>query len=197
MPARKCKLCGKTILKTEYDSCVNYKGGYAHENCFNLSLKVLKNTKDEKLQDAANKKKTSRTAKPKSELKDPMSEEDYQKKKAFYEYLRSYCQLEDGTLPAKVYTLVEKYIDQNKKFSYDSMLQTLVYIREILEKEIQGDGIGLIPYYIDEALEYNKNLKQVEENNKELNISEMYQTNVIRIKPSRSRPNKQIDIESI
>lgn len=199
MPPRKCKICNKPILKEEYENnCMPYKAGYIHiDPCFNISLKLIQEDKKEKIKKKAEESKTKKKAapKPKIELKGPVSEEEYKEKKDLYEYIRSYYETEDGKLPAKVYALVEKYIEQYG-FTYTSIRNTLIYIREICEKDIQGDGIGLLPYYKDEAEAYYKSLKEIEENNKNININDMYKEKTIIIQP-RKRIFKQLDITNI
>lgn len=194
MALRKCKLCGNVILKEDYDKAIPYKNmGYVHEKCFNISLKAIKLDKDQKLEESNSKRGTKR--KPKAELKDAIDEEDYQDKKKLYEYMRGYVHLEDNNLPVKVYALVEKYRGQYN-LSYQTILDTLIYIREIKEKEIVDDGIGLIPYYFDEAKFYYKSLLLTEENNKDKKLSEMYKEKVVNIQPKQKKI-KQISIEDI
>lgn len=194
MALRKCKLCGKEILKEDYDKAIPYKNmGYVHEKCFNISLKAIKLDKDQKLEESNSKRGTKR--KPKSELKNAVSEEDYQDKKKLFEYMRGYIQTENNNLPVKVYALVEKYKGQYN-LSYKAILDTLIYLREIKEKEIVDDGIGLIPYYFEEAKSYYKSLLSAEENNKDKKLSEMYKEKVVKIQPKQKRI-KQISIEDI
>jgi hypothetical protein len=76
------------------------------------------------------------------------------------------------------------------------MYQTLVYLHEIIEKELVGDVVGLIPYYLTEAQAYFKSIDRVEEANKDIDVSKMYKEKVIVIQPKK-RIAKQIDIESI
>ena len=188
---RKCRLCGKMITNDEYDTnCTPYENGFVHTSpCFEIAVKSLTKKKEEKLADKTTDKKSK---KPRAELKDRMSEKDYQDKKNFYDYLRTYI---PEKIPAKVYVLTQKYIDQYN-FTYISMLKTLMYIREILEKDIIDDGIGLIPYYYDEAEAFYQTVDDVEVKNKEKNIDDMYKRNIVYISPKK-REIKQLDITDI
>lgn len=187
MAKRKCVICGEWI--EDNSQSVPHKGRYAHDFCFNIAMKTIRNDKSEKLEKAsASKSKTKK--KPKVELKDPMSEEDYGHKKAYYEYLRMLV----GELSAKVYVLTEDYINKYG-FTFEKMKKTLVYLNEIIHKDLVGDVVGIIPYYYTEAQNYYDNIEKLANENKD-GISNMYQTKTIVINP-RKKAVKQIDITSI
>ena len=187
----KCALCN-TYIDNPSDE-VPYKSRFVHKTCFNASLKAIKKDKDEKLAEKSKSKaKTKSVPKPKAELKDAISEEDYAEKKQYYQYLRS---LIDDELSAKVYALSDQYISRYG-FTFKEMYQTLVYLHEVVEKELVGDVVGLIPYYLTEAQMYYKSIEQVEIINKDIDVSKMYKEKVVRIQPKK-KTIKQIDIESI
>ena len=189
MAKRKCILCSEWI--EDETQSIPYKGRYAHITCFNTAMKVIKKDKDEKLADKA-KRKTTSSPKPKAELKDAVSEEEYAEKKQYYQYLR---ELINDELSAKVYALSDQYISRYN-FTFKEMYQTLVYLHEIVEKELVGDIVGLIPFYLTEARDYFKSIDRVEEANKDVDVSSMYKERIVRIQPKK-RIAKQIDIESI
>ena len=190
---RVCLLCGKTI--EDNNDSVPYKGRYAHSACFRVAVKAVHVDKTEKLEEKAEQKtqkKRGRPAKPKAELKDSITEEEYIQKKLYFDYLRKFL---GDKLPAKVYAVTERYIQQYD-FTYQKMYQTLTYIHNILEKEFTDDIVGLIPYYYDKADKHYHAVKQVEENNKDKDISGMYKNKIIYIDPKHKK-RKQIDITSI
>ena len=191
MAKRKCVICGEWI---EDDSqSIPYKGRYAHTKCFNIAMKTIKKDKDEKLAEKSKSKaKTQSAPKPKAELKDAVSEEEYAEKKQYYQYLRS---LIDDELSAKVYALSDQYVSRYN-FTFKEMHQTLVYLHEIVEKELVGDIVGLIPFYLTEAKNYFKSIDRVEEANKDIDVSNMYKEKIIRIQPKKKNI-KQLDIENI
>lgn len=187
----KCALCN-TYIDNPSDE-VPYKNRFVHRTCLNASMKAIKKDKDEKLAEKSKtKSKTKSTPKPKAELKDAVSEEEYADKKQYYQYLR---ELINDELSAKVYALTDQYITRYN-FTFKEMYQTLVYLHEIVEKELVGEVVGLIPYYFTEAQNYFKSIEQVEEVNKGIDVSKMYKEKVIVIQPKR-RITKQLDIESI
>lgn len=187
-----CVLCGKSILPTE--SCVPYKGRYAHDHCFKDAMKLLGQGKKKQLAASEKKKKDASKKKAQAELKDGMSEEDYAKKKHYYEYLKEL--LNDEQLTAKQFAVSERYIERYN-FTFEGMYQTLVYLNEILEKELVGDIVGIIPYYYSEAEQFNKELRQIADNNKKINLNKLYSDKrVIKITPQK-RKVKQMDVESI
>ena len=83
-----------------------------------------------------------------------------------------------------------------ENFTFKEMYQTLVYLHEIIEKELVGDVVGLIPYYLTEAQNYFASISRVEEANKDIDVSKMYKEKVVRIQPKK-RTIKQLDIENI
>lgn len=186
---RKCVIC-EELIKDEQG--VPYKGRYAHQKCFNIAMKTLQKDKSEQIDKIAEKKKVSRKVKPKAELKEALSEEEYEKKQQYYNYLRKIVGSELG---AKVYALTEDYI-KRYGFTYESMYLTLVYLNEIVEKELVGDVVGIVPYYHSEAIQYYESVHKVAELNKNINVSNMYHEKTIIIQPKK-RKIKQIDIESI
>lgn len=188
---RKCVCCGEYIGTGE--ESVPYKGRYAHVRCFQSTVKIIKKDKDKKLAEKAKSKEKKKTStKPKAELKDAVSEEEYAEKKQYYQYLR---ELINDELSAKVYTLSDQYISRYN-FTFKEMYQTLVYLHEILEKELVGDIVGLIPYFYSEAIKYYESIAEIEERNKDIDTSTMYQEKTIFIKP-KQRKNIQIDITSV
>ena len=189
MATRKCVICNEILD----EQGVQYKGRYAHQKCFNIAMKTLQKEKNREIDKVAEKKKVGRKAKPKAELKEALSEEEYRKKQQYYNYLRG---LIDGQeLSAKIYALTEDYIERYK-FTYESMYKTLVYLHEIIEKELTGDVVGIIPYYHSEAAQYYESIDKVAEFNKDIDISQMYKEKTILIQPKKKKI-KQIDIESI
>lgn len=187
-----CVCCGGQI--EDFESFVPYKKRYAHEKCFNIAIKAVHADKKEKIEQREKEKKNKTPkAKPKAELKDGMSEEDFQKKKAYYDYLRSL--IGDENMTAKVYVVSEKLIDQ-QGFTFESMHNTLVYLNEILQKEIEGDGLGLIRYYHDEAKQYYAELNRIEQLYQDVNVEDMYHETTVVVRNAK-RPTKQIDINLI
>lgn len=190
---RVCVLCGKTI--EDNNDSVPYKGRYAHSSCFRAAVKAVHTDKTEKLEKKTKEKTTAkkgRPPKPKAELKDSVSEEEYIQKQLYYDYLRQFL---GQKLPAKIYAITERYIQQYN-FTYQKMYQTLTYLRTILEKDFTDDIVGLIPYYYDKADWHYHQIKKVEENNKDKDISTMYNHRVIYIDPKKKKC-KQIDVTSV
>lgn len=189
MGKRKCIICGEWIENNSQS--IPYKGKWSHEKCFQIAVKAIKKDKDDKLAEKT-KPKAKSTPKPKAELKDAVSEEEYAEKKQYYQYLR---ELINDELSAKVYALSDQYVFRYN-FTFKEMYQTLVYLHEIVEKELVGDVVGLIPFYLTEAQNYFKSIEQVEEVNKTIDVSKMYKEKIVRIQPKK-RIVKQLNIEDI
>lgn len=191
MAYKKCLLCGESILTTE--KFVPYKGKYAHEHCFEAHIKQIEQTKKAKLVSKQTQKKKGPKPKAKAELKEALSEEEYAKKKQYYDYLR--LLLDDNNLTPKQFSVSEKYIERYS-FTFEGMYQTLVYLNEIIHKELVGDIVGIIPYYYSEAMNFYEELDTIGESNKKINISKLYPEKIIK---SNKKPRniKQLDIENI
>ncbi len=186
---RICAICGEPISSDEPE--IKYKTRYVHQRCFNVEMKTLSKKKNQELKEKTEaKKKEKKAPKPKAELKDAVSEEDYQEKKEFYEKLRSI--IGEDKLPAKVYALVDKYVTRFS-FTFKGMLQTLTYL-ELKEKELTGDVVGLIPYSYTEAEKYYSDVENLENQMKNKDVSHMYNEKVIVIKP-KQRVVKQLDFD--
>lgn len=187
---KKCVLCGLPIKNNE--EAVPYKNRYAHESCFRATVKVVHKNKTEELNKQAEKKKRGRIVKPKAELKDGLSNEEYVQKQLYYDYLKKNIQ---NNLPAKIYVVTEKYIN-DYSFSYQGMYQTLVYIKDILGKEFGDNIVGLIPFYYTEADNYYKTIKAIGERNKNIDVDKMYHHKTIYI-DTKKKEVKQLDITTI
>lgn len=202
--AKKCVICGKPIDKEEETNCVPYKNRLAHPDCFNFAMKTIKDNKDEQLEKQKKKKETqskisgrgrkASVKTPKAELKDTVSDEEYREKKQYYDYLHNLLGVDK--LSAKVYTVSER--DKERfGWTWDGMYNTLVYLNEIKEKTIAGDIVGLIPYYYDESEKFYEEVKRIKENNKEVSLSNMYQTKKIVYHKRPQKIEEDLVIESI
>lgn len=192
MASKKCVLCGEFILNI--NEAVPYKNErYAHDRCFKSSLKAIQINKSDKINQAKKEKRTESNAKAKAELKDAISEEEYQFKKLFYEYLNNVLGIPSS---AKIYTLVDKY-KNTYNCDFELMYKTLVYLNDIADIELTGDVVGLIPYYYDEADRWFKKIEQLEQQNQNINMGNMYKEQTIQITKSQKRKKNLIDISSI
>lgn len=192
MAQKTCPVCKQPILPT--DETIPYKNRTAHSRCLSGLYDVLANerkdqhkTKEQKKKQELKEKKSPDAPKPQIEVAAPVSEEEYAKKKAFYDYLREMI----GDVESKHYAISEKLIKQYG-FTFEGMHQTLQYLDEILNKVAEGNILGLIPYYYEEAINHNKELDEIEQKNKGKNINEMYHTNIVKIGKKVSR-KKEID----
>lgn len=194
MAKRKCVICGNYI--DDNNDSVPYKNRYAHVKCFQSMVKMTATQKKKDLADKAETKKgrkKSSTSKV-EKIKDAVSEEEYKEKIELYNYLRNLT--EEDELSAKTYVLINSYIEKYS-FTYSGIKQTLEYYFEIKDNGIQGDCIGIVPYYYTEAEKYFSGLKKIEEEMKNKNIESMYNIKTIRVPSQKKKPVQLLDIESI
>ena len=191
MAYKKCLICGETILD---EQSVPYKGRFVHLQCFNIAMKTLHKDKTEKLKEKKeNIPISKKVKKPKMELKDSLSEEEYEYKQKYYEYLRQL--INDTQLSTKIYVLSEDYI-KKYNFTFKGMYLTLLYENEILGKQLTGDIIGIIPYCYEEAKQYYISIENIKNENENVDISKMYKEKIIKIEPKHKKIH-QIDISKI
>ena len=188
---RVCVLCGLTI--EDNNDSVPYKNRYAHTACFRAAAKAIHIDKTEKVKKKEAEKKTKPASKPKAELKDALSDEEYIQKKLYYDYLCKTTGIAE--LPVKIYALTENYI-KKYGFTFQGLYATLTYMHNILGKEFGEDIVGLIPYYYTEAQAHYKAVKSVGDRNKDINTEGMYKKKTVYIDPKQKKI-KQLDITTI
>lgn len=187
MARRKCKICGNWI--EDNSDSVPYKSGYAHTKCFNLAIKIVTTEKSKKLQNKTTKPK------PQKELKEGLTEEEYQDKKRLCDYIRK----ETGCdVPIKVYKLMDDYI-KKYKLTHKQMLQDLRYYFEIMNHPIEGDLIGIIPYIHDEAQKYYSEIYNMQDKCKEKikELEKFYPEKTVKVYKQKPDLKPQIDISSL
>lgn len=186
-----CVICGKEITD---DKAVPYKGRFAHELCFKRAMKLVKVDKDKQLETKTKEKKI-KISKPKAELKDALSEEEYQDKQNFFAMLREL--IKQDNLSAKIYKITEDYI-KKYSFTYKGMTNTLAYYFQTLEKPVEGDCIGIIPYYYTEAQKICEHTELSRQINRELLDKDeiKYNVKIVHIIP-KTIDDDLIDISKI
>lgn len=188
---RVCVLCGLTI--EDNNDSIPYKNRYAHIACFRAAAKAIHVDKTEKVKKKEAEKKIKPVSKPKAELKDALSDEEYIQKQLYYDYLCKTTGIAE--LPVKIYALTENYI-KKYNFTFQGLYATLTYMHNILEKEFGEDIVGLIPYYYTEAQAHYKAVKSVGDRNKDVNTEGMYKKKTVYINPKQKKI-KQLDITTI
>lgn len=192
---KKCMICGESIIGEEG---LLYKDNrFVHSKCFQSEIKNIAKEKQKQLNGTSTNKR-GRKPKPKIELKDALSEEEYNDKKAYYEYIRQLISKESNdTFDTKIYA-ISTNINEKYGIPWKWMYLTLVYMNEIIEYsfDFKKGIVGLIPYYYNQAKRFYEELDEIEQNNKDLNIDGMYKETTIYIKPKK-RPIRQLDIETI
>ena len=202
MAKRKCVICGNEI-ETNDTKLVDYKNRKAHEKCFNNFIKIQTTTKTNQLKEKAAQKKsgTKTTSAKKDTLSDFKSEEEFQERKELLAYLKGLLQTEE--INAKVLHLLQTY--RNKyKWSDLNIKKALVWFYELktesdnnaYKKKLYPDKVGILPYIYDEAMEYYQMIEEAEETNKDVNISQLYQSKKVKIK-QKEIEIPQIDISKI
>lgn len=170
--------------------------------CFNNFIKIQTTTKKNQLKEKAEqKKKTKTTVAKKDTLSDFKSEEEFQQRKELVSYLKQLLQTEE--INAKVLHLLETY-RKKYRWSDENIKKALVWFYELQEetkdsaykKRLYPDKVGILPYIYDEAMNYYQTIEVAEELNKDVDIPQLYNSKLIRIK-RKEIEIPQIDISKI
>lgn len=158
-------------------------------------LKITVSKKQDKINDKLKEKKKV-ASKPKVELKDGLTEKEFQEKKALHDTIRK-IQGNDK-ITAKTHKLISDYIDKYG-FSFIGIKQALEYFYIIQGNNFREDAVGIIPYTYDEAQNFYKMGEKTLEVNADVNlniISNMYKKQTVKVSPKRLEI-EQIDIGNI
>ena len=204
MGKKKCVICGNFIEANE--ETVPYKSREAHVSCFNNMVKLMNKEKKKQLEEKAEKEKQSKPKKIKDELKNAMTEEEFQDKQLLLNYIREITN--ETEISVKNYTLIKRYIDGGI-MTYKGIYDTLSYVHnylsstELKEKGIRlnkSEPLGIVPYMYDEARKVFMEIKKANTYNTssftEESVSSMYKTVTYNIK-QKPREIKQINLEEI
>lgn len=201
--SRKCVICGQPILDDK-DS-VPYKSRYAHTSCFNSMVKLVKKEKTKESEEKLKERKQT-VKKPKAELKDAMSEEEFQEKTKVLDFMKELAG--EDILTPKTYSLLSNYID-HKGMTYNGIYNTLKYMFFYLdgqgraEKKLKlnnKDCLPLVPYIYEEAQRVTSDINKAEKYNSSFTreqIENMYKVEVVKVTPRKPDVKKQIDLSKI
>lgn len=96
------------------------------------------------------------------------------------------------TLSIKIIRQIQKYRDEYH-YSYSGIHKTLIYVNEVKHKIKVIDGIGIVPYYYEEAKKFYENLWAVKSKNANKNIKDYTSTfsSTVIIPPPQRDPMKR------
>lgn len=189
----KCPICELGVAKEE---AIPYKNRYLHPACFNNTIKVTVNEKKKQAEKKIIERKGSSTKKPKAELKDGLTEQEFQDKQILFSTIKRIQGSE--VITAKTHKLISDYM-KNYGFTFKGIAQSLEFFYEIADNSATEDCIGIVPYIYDESQEFFSLGEKTLKANEDIDfnkIDEMYKTNVVKISPQEAQL-KQIDIGSI
>lgn len=167
MGRRKCVFCEKWIGSDE--EFVPFKSRYVHKDCFNIIMRNNMRQEKERVKTVAKEKKKTNTKKPKLELKNEVSEEEYKEKVMYYNKVRELMKVDQ--LEARIYALSERYISKYG-FTWMGMYNTLKYFFEVLGNDNYTECVFIIPYNYTNAETFYSNIETNEKIiNEEKNIA--------------------------
>jgi hypothetical protein len=112
-----------------------------------------------------------------------------------YEYIKSIYNL--STVPILIVTQLNKYRkDEAHPLTSIGMYYTLKYYYEILDNEVQDDkGVGIIPYYYDQASKYYSRVFDLEEKAESFNFEDKKQIIKTKRQDTYNKSKKQISLD--
>lgn len=117
---------------------------------------------------------------------DPMQE--------LYAYI---CELFETTeITPMMKSQIDKYA-REYKYTYSGMLLTLRYYYDTMEKELNAEGIGIIPYKYEEAKQFFLLKKKVKEHTDSIDKTKLYTEATVKIKIDEEDKTKYFELISI
>lgn len=194
---KKCVLCEQIIKNGEVS--VPYKNRYAHETCFNASIKALSDDKQKKLAEKKKKAKKKSNVDDTKVIEKPVSEEECEEKRSLYKYIRKLENIsEDEFVSPRIATNIQNYI-KRYGFTYKMIEQDLYWYYEIRGCKVPEDDslVGIVPYIHKQAQDYYSQVEDIMPVTKET-FDASYNTKNFRINPRiKFRNIEPLDITKI
>lgn len=186
-----CVFCNTPIEDVADE--IPYKKRFAHRNCYNSFLKATTTVAREKQIDKKQKnpkKPTATTA-----IKKPVSEEEYQEKREYVSLVKELIGADE--IPVQIFAITNNYMERYG-LTYHDMTLALEYWYKVKGNTYQeGNLVGIVPYVIDDAKKFFKNLNATMNRNAELDTSDFYTKRTVRIEKPQGREVPLIDIANI
>lgn len=197
---KKCAICNNFIKENE-ESC-SYKGNTVHKTCLDaMARQALKDAEVKKSKETTIKKKAKdpvlKKESPVKELKEGLSEEEYQEKQMLFDLIRSIQGTEK--LSAKTYKIIDNLRKMPRRnYTYDQIRKAILWKRSNDNGNINwSDFAGYIIYFIDDGIKAWDDADKANGQNAEIiKDKTIYSERIIK-RPAPKSSVKLIDIGSI
>lgn len=182
-----CPVCHKNVLASK---AVHIKTRYYHKACLDKKIKKEKekidNDKLTKKQREQYERALKQSALP--EIPEAVPESEAQAAEKFFTKVEQI----QGKCTAKSSAMAYKYKDMYE-FTWEGMEQTLEYCFSILGLTLRENGeiVGLIPWYYDQAQSFYKQLNNIE--SQKVDLDKLYKKKYIKVTPKK----KDVDLIDI
>mgnify|MGYP004487358415 CR=1 FL=1 len=182
-----CPVCHKNVLASK---AIHIKTRYYHKACLDKKIKKEKekidNDKLTKKQREQYERALKQSALP--EIPEAVPESEAQAAEKFFTKVEQI----QGKCTAKSSAMAYKYKDMYE-FTWEGMEQTLEYCFSILGLTLREDGeiVGLIPWYYDQAQSFYKQLNNIE--SQKVDLDKLYKKKYIKVTPKK----KDVDLIDI
>lgn len=186
-----CVFCNTPIEDVADE--IPYKKRFAHRNCYNSFLKATTTVAREKQTDK--KQKTPKRTTATTAIKKPVSEEEYQEKREYVSLVKELIGADE--IPVQIFAITNNYMERYG-LTYHDMTIALEYWYKVKGNVYQeGNLVGIVPYIIDDAKKFFKNLNATMNKNAELDTSNFYAKHTVKIEKPQGREIPLIDIANI
>lgn len=182
-----CPVCHKNVLASK---AIHIKTRYYHKSCLDKKIKKEKekidNDKLTKKQREQYERVLKQSALP--EIPEAVPESEAQAAEKFFSKVEQI----QGKCTAKSSAMAYKYKDMYE-FTWEGMEQTLEYCFSILGLTLRENGeiVGLIPWYYDQAQSFYKQLNNIE--SQKVDLDKLYKKKYIKVTPKK----KDVDLIDI
>lgn len=182
-----CPVCHKNVLASK---AIHVKTRYYHKSCLEKKIKKEKEKISNDKQVKKQREEYERALKESalSAIPEAVSEEEAVLAQSFFDKVEQI----QGKCTAKSSAMAYKYKDMYE-FTWEGMEQTLEYCFSILGLTLREDGeiVGLIPWYYDQAQNFYKQLNNIEP--QKVDLDKLYKKKYIKVAPKK----KDVDLIDI
>ena len=182
-----CPVCHKNVLASK---AIHIKTRYYHKSCLDKKIKKEKEKIDNDRLTKKQREQYERALKQSAlpEIPEAVPESEAQAAEKFFTKVEQI----QGKCTAKSSAMAYKYKDMYE-FTWEGMEQTLEYCFSILGLTLRENGeiVGLIPWYYDQAQSFYKQLNNIE--SQKVDLDKLYKKKYIKVTPKK----KDVDLIDI
>ncbi len=194
----KCAYCHKEIEKPDdidNGEVLIATKKYAHRQCFQIYVAGTATKKREMQANRAAQKKNAPKQITVNAVRKGKTEAEYQEERQFLADVKNV--LKSGFAPVETLSIQKNY-EEKYKITKEQFLMAIKYFYVIKGNTPTEHPFGIIPYVINEAINFYSHLDDVKKQNNEFDITAMYkQERVVYVSSGDESITPEIDINTI